>query len=176
MQPPSTVKAENWPPDYVSVFAWRQQQILKLRASAALVVGAKEFYRTHPVEFINHWCDTYDPRNAGGATPARMPFILFPKQEEMIRFLQACLSDESSGLVEKCRDMGATWLCGGFSVWLWLFWRGASVGWGSRKEQLVDKLGDPDSIFEKMRMILRGIPREFWPIGFRPDDHMTRRN
>ncbi|MFG1260043.1 hypothetical protein V5F79_22205 [Xanthobacter flavus] len=146
---------------------------MRLKANPALIIGAKEFYRTHPVEFINHWCDTYDPRNAGGDTPARMPFILFRRQAELVEFLQACLAGEESGLVEKCRDMGATWLCGSVSIWLWLFWPGASVGWGSRKEQLVDKIGDPDSIFEKMRMIVRGLPRLFWPAGFRPDDHMT---
>jgi hypothetical protein len=173
MPAPSTVTAERWPPEYVSVFAWRQQQVLRIRGNAVLIAGAKEYYRSHPVEFINHWCDTYDPRNAGGDTPARMPFILFPKQEEMIVFLQACLKDESNGLIEKCRDMGATWVCAAFSVWLWLFWQGSSVGWGSRKEQLVDKIGDPDSIFEKLRMIVRGLPREFWPVGFRPDDHMS---
>ncbi|WP_089177137.1 hypothetical protein [Bosea sp. AS-1] len=173
MQPPSTAKADNWPPNYVGVFAWRQQQILKIRANPALIIGAKEFYRTNPVAFINHWCDTYDPRNAGGDTPARMPFILFEKQAELVTFLQACLTDQENGLVEKCRDMGATWVCAAFSIWLWLFWPGSSVGWGSRKEQLVDKLGDPDSIFEKMRMVLRGIPREFWPMGLSPNDHMT---
>ncbi|MEJ0050913.1 MAG: hypothetical protein WDN02_06875 [Methylovirgula sp.] len=80
---------------------------------------------------------------------------------------------QESGLVEKCGDMGATWICCAISVWLWLFWPGSSVGWGSRKEQLVDKIGDPDSIFEKMRMIVRYLPREFWPLGFKPDDHMT---
>lgn len=173
MQPPSTVAADCWPPDYVGVFAWRQQQIIKIRSSPAMLFGAREFYRTHPVEFINHWCDTYDPRNAGGKTPARMPFVLFPKQEEMIIFMQSCVKDEANGLVEKCRDMGATWVCAAFSVWLWLFWQGSSVGWGSRKEQLVDKIGDPDSIFEKMRMIVRGLPREFWPKGFSPVDHMS---
>lgn len=172
MKAPSTA-TERWPPNYVDVFAWRQQQILRLKANPALVTGAKEFYRTHPVEFINHWCDTYDPRNAGGDTPARMPFILFRRQAELVEFIQACLAAEESGLVEKCRDMGATWLCGAVSIWLWLFWPGSSVGWGSRKEQLVDKIGDPDSIFEKMRMIVRGVPRLFWPAGFRPDDHMT---
>lgn len=43
---------------------------------------------------------------------------------------------------------------------------------GSRKEQLVDKLGDPDSIFEKMRLLISGWPREFWSKGFSPADHM----
>ncbi|MDZ7906197.1 MAG: hypothetical protein U5N55_10790 [Cypionkella sp.] len=145
-----------------------------MRANPALLAGAMEYYRTRPVEFINHWMDTYDPRLAGkkGKTP-KMPFILFERQAQLVELLVACLQGEESALIEKARDMGATWLCCAVSVWLWLFWPGAAVGWGSRKEQLVDKLGDPDSIFEKMRMLIRSLPREFWPAGFSEKDDMT---
>ncbi len=173
MPPPSTTAASNWPPNYVEAFAWRQGQVQKLRSKPEMAAGAKEFYRTRPVEFINHWCTTYDPRVSGTDLPARMPFILFPRQAECVRFLRGLIEAEESGLVEKARDVGLTWLCCAFSVWLWLFWPGAAIGWGSRKEQLVDRIGDPDSIFEKMRIIVRGLPREFWPVGFKPDDHMT---
>lgn len=172
MQAPSVATKDNWPPDYVSVWQWRQQQIMRLRADPVMLVGAKEFYRTHPVEFICHWFDTYDPRVAGTGTPAKMPFILFQRQAEMVEFLLAMVKGQECGLMEKCRDAGATWVCSAFSVWLWLFWPGASVGWGSRKEQLVDKLGDADSIFEKIRMLIRGMPREFLPAGFRENEHM----
>jgi phage terminase large subunit len=172
-RPPSTATADSWPPNYVEAFAWRQQQVLRFRDNPSLIVGALEYYRTRPVEFINHWCTTYDPRNAGKSVPAKMPFILFQRQAECVAFLLALLKAEENGLIEKARDVGLTWLCCGFSVWLWLFWPGAAVGWGSRKEQLVDRIGDPDSIFEKMRIIVRGMPREFWPAGFKPDEHMT---
>lgn len=174
MRAPSTIRNKaDWPPDYVAILAWRQNQVLKMRNNAALIKGAKEYYRTRPVEFINHWCDTYDPRNAGTEFPTKMPLCMFEKQEELVLCLTSLVKDQESGLIEKCRDMGATWVCCAFSVWLWLFWPGASVGWGSRKEQLVDKIGDPDSIFEKIRMLVNGLPRFFWPAGFKPDDHMT---
>lgn len=143
-----------------------------MRADPVQLAGALEYYRTRPVEFINHWCDTYDPRNAGRGRPAYMPFIMFERQGLFIEFLMAVMSGEENGLVEKARDMGATWVCSAFSVWLWRFYPGAAVGWGSRKEQLVDKLGDPDSIFEKMRILIRRLPREFWPKGFNEKDHM----
>jgi phage terminase large subunit len=173
MQAPCTTTRENWPPDYVGVWQWRQQQLIKLRAQPDLAVGALEYYRTRPVEFINHWVDTYDPRNAGSQVPARIPLVCFPRQDDLIRFLQACLNDQEAGLIEKARDMGATWVCVAFSVWLWRFWPGASIGWGSRKEQLVDRIGDADSIFEKMRMVIRGLPEFFKPAGFSEDDHLT---
>jgi phage terminase large subunit len=173
MQPPCTAQLEQWPPDYVAIFEWRQAQVRYLRKYPTLVPGAKEFYRTHPVEFINHWCATYDPRNAGTDKPTKMPFILFERQAAMVEFLWDCLKAQENGLVEKCRDMGATWVCTAFSVWLWLFWPGSSVGWGSRKEQLVDRIGDADSIFEKMRVLVNALPPEFLPAGFSAQDHMT---
>lgn len=173
MPVPSTTPKDSWPPDYVSVWGWRQAQLNIIRSSPDLLAGAKEFYRSHPVEFINHWCDTYDPRNAGTDAPVRMPFVLFPRQEDLVLFLLDCLNGKEHGLVEKCRDMGATWVCVAFSVWLWLFWPGASVGWGSREQDLVDKIGEPDSIFEKIRMLARGLPPEFMPVGFNPNVHMS---
>jgi len=164
------MEALQWPPDYVSVLAKRQKRLAKVRGN---VIGAKEYYRTRPIEFIEHFCTTYDPRNAGTAVPAKLPFILFPRQRQLVEFLLQCLLAEAPGLIEKCRDMGATWVCCAFSVWLWIFWPGVAVGWGSRKEQLVDKLGDPDSIFEKMRMIIWGLPKVFLPVGFTPKEHLT---
>lgn len=163
-----------WPPDYVSIFAWRVQELEKLRSNPDMLKGAKEFYRTRPAQFIVDWVDTYDPRNAGkDGMLTRMPFQLFPKQAEMIEFLQACMEGEEDGLIEKCRDVGASWLCVAFTIHQWLFVPGTSIGWGSRKQDLVDKLGVVDSIFEKMRQIIRGLPVEFWPEGFVEKDHMT---
>jgi len=170
MQAPVTTN--EWPINYVEVFAWRQQQLLKLRAAPSLVAGALTYYASHPIEFINHWVNTYDPRNAGKSVPAKLPLVLFQCQADLVTFLWACLKGEEGGLVEKSRDMGATWVCSAFSAWLWLFVPGAAVGWGSRKEALIDKLGDPDSIFEKIRLIINGLPRFFLPAGFTPGDSM----
>jgi len=173
MQPPSIPQASEWPGNYVAVWAWRYERLVAMRRDPVHLMGALEYYRTRPVEFILHWCDTYDPRNAGRDSPAYMPFIMFQRQAEFVEFLRAVMADEENGLVEKARDMGATWVCSAFSVWLWRFYPGAAVGWGSRKEQLVDKIGDPDSIFEKMRILIRRLPREFWPRGFNEKDHMA---
>ena len=162
-----------WPPDYARIIAWRNEQLLAFEREPWLATVAKEHYKTNPTDFINHWCVTVDPRNALSGRPVKMPFFLFPRQEDFVHFLKACLDAQEGGLVEKSRDMGATWLCCAFSVWLWLFYPGSSVGWGSRKADLVDTLGDPDSIFEKIRVLVRSLPPEFLPASFNPKDHMT---
>ncbi len=167
------VTTNEWPVDAVAVYAWRQNQVKKLRADQKLAYGACEYYREHPTEFINHWCDTYDPRNIALGKPTRLPLVMFQRQQELIECLHACVMNEEPGLIEKSRDMGATWVCSAFSVWLWLFWSGSAVGWGSRKQDLVDKLGDPDSIFEKIRMLINSLPEFFLPKGFSFNEHMS---
>jgi hypothetical protein len=161
-----------WPPDYREALAKRIARLRKMRDKPELWGLAKAHYANHPAEWINDWCVTYDPRNAGSDILTAMPFLLFPKQVELVEFLHACVSGQSDGLIEKCRDMGATWVCCAFSVWLWLYWPGADIGWGSRKEDLVDRLGVVDSIFEKMRVIVRHLPRDMLPHGFSEKDHM----
>jgi len=146
--------------------------IKSIRDNPDILVTLKKIYVNNPIEFINDWCITYDPR-AKKPNPKTMPFILFPKQEQMVLWLQDCLKEGEGGLCEKTRDMGATWVACAFSIWLWLFVGGASIGWGSRKESLVDKIGDPDSIFEKMRMILRYLPEFMLPRGFDVNKHAT---
>lgn len=170
------------PPDYVAVYAWRQRTILALRAAPTDPKTGKKplfeamwaHYSENPWDFINHWCNTFDPRNAMDPDAlTTMPMVLFPRQHELVSFFLALVSGNANGLVEKCRDMGATWVAVGFSVWLLLFRPGAAVGWGSRKAEYVDKIGDPKSIFEKIRQCIYGLPREFWPAGFVPERHMT---
>ncbi len=106
MPQPSTVQAEAWPPNYVDVFAWRQQQVLRFRGNPALIRGAFEYYRTRPAEFINHWVDTYDPRNAAGEVAARIPLILFPRQADLVDFITAAgiTSPDYSDILAELQD------------------------------------------------------------------------
>lgn len=167
------LRRTKWIPDYEGLHRWREEQLLAFGANPKLLDYAHAYYAEHPVEFIEHWMDTFDPRSAdrpGGMVS--MPFLMFQRQRELIEFVYECIAQKNNGLVEKARDVGATWLCCGASVHLWRYRKGAQVGWGSRKEDLVDNIGDPKTIFEKMRMIIRKIPNIFHPPGFNPNKHM----
>ena len=48
-----------------------------------------------------------------------------------------------------------------FAVWLCIFHDGVRVGFGSYKAELIDELGNPGSLLEKMRILMRALPREF---------------
>lgn len=167
---PRALPHYEWPPNYQAIYAWRINTINELRSNPRRLQSALAYYSTRPAEFIMHWMDTYDPRKIGSKW---VPFVFFLKQEDMIVFLDELRRDQESGLIEKCRDFGATWLCCGYSVWSWLFIKNDAIGWGSRKEILVDKLGDPDSIFEKLRLIIGRLPSIFRPVGLEPKKHLT---
>lgn len=168
---PRTLDNHEWAQrDYRSVYQWRIQTLAKLRNSPELLADAKAYYATRPVEFISHWLDTFDPRKSSARW---MPFILFKRQAEFIEFLQELDADQANGLVEKCRDVGASWLMCAYSVWSFIFRDGDSTGWGSRKQDLVDNIGDPNSLFEKMRLLIARLPDIFRPVGFTPRKHAT---
>lgn len=160
-----------WPPSYGDVFRFRVEKLKAFHGSPAVLASAHAYYRNNPVDFINHWMSTVDPRNSGvEGKLSEMPFILFDKQKELIWFLDDLVANNVNGLVQKSRDMGATWVCCAYSVWLWLYYPGTAIGWGSRKAQLVDNLGDMSSIFEKIRSLIRGLPPCFTPHGLSPDN------
>lgn len=124
------------------------KQMLALAASCA-----------DPVLWVNDFCWTYDPRERH----ATLPFMLFDKQAEFLRWLAEREEQQEDGIAEKCRDVGFTWLCCAYAAHQWLFRPGFRCGFGSRKLELVDKIGDPACIFEKIRFILDNLPRWMLP-------------
>lgn len=171
-QRPFALTNLEWPPDYAAIYKWRFDTLTNLIKDPKMLISARVYYSTRPAEFIMDWLNTYDPRKSSTNVDKKMrgnkwiPFVFFSKQLEVIKFFEACSREQESGLVEKCRDFGLTWLACAYSVWRWLYIPDDAVGWGSRKETLVDKLGDPDSIFEKMRMLIKRMPHIWLPSGF----------
>ena len=158
-------------PDYERIYAMRSERLHRLRTDPGLLPGLKEHYKVNPIDFINDWGMTFDPRNAEIGLPTVVPFLMFPKQEEFVTWVLERWRGREDGLTEKSRDMGISWLCVAFSVWMWLFYPGVVVGFGSRKEEYVDKLGDPKSLFWKIRQFIAMLPAEFRPAGYVESRH-----
>jgi phage terminase large subunit len=159
-------------PDYDSIFKQRAKRLKALRKNPSMLSGLREYYKTHPADFITDWGCTFDPRNAELGLPTVVPFILFDKQREFIDWLYSRWRGRGDGLVEKSRDMGVSWLCVAFGAWMWCFHSGTVIGYGSRKEEYVDKLGDPKSLFWKAREFIKFLPKEFKPKSY--DDPFMR--
>lgn len=122
-------------------------------------------------DFMVDWCWTYDPRLSSIGLPTMLPWIPFPKQLEFIEWFYNLYLRQKSGMVEKSRDMGITWLFCLLSTFEWRWTQGFAGGIGSNKLDNVDKKGEPDSIFEKIRKFITLLPRFWLPPGFDSRKH-----
>ena len=131
-----------------------------IEASPELQRAARAHLKRDTLGFIRDWCFTYDPRLArpGSDLPPELPFHPFDVQAELVAWLDARLELREDGLIEKSRDMGFTWVVAAWAVHKWLFVGGVSIGFGSRKAELVDTLGNLDSILEKCRFLIEHLP------------------
>lgn len=158
-------------PNYEAIAQERIRRLEKIRSTPGMLEGLKAYYKDNPVAFISDWGMTVDPRNADVGIPVKVPFVLFPKQAEFIEWLVARWRGREDGVCEKSRDMGVSWLCVAAAVWVVLFHPGAVFGFGSRKEEYVDRIGDPKSLFWKIREFINSLPPEFRPAGWDAAKH-----
>jgi hypothetical protein len=148
-----------------------QAELTKRRVEAEAGGWDQERARcANGLDGLLHWFDryawTYDPRLIGKPGGAFIQFNLWPRQREAVRWLYGQIIAQEEGLLEKSRDVGATYLCAGVCAWAWMFLDGFKGTFGSRKVDYVDKKDNPDSIFAKLRIILRRQPPELMPVGF----------
>ena len=110
---------------------------------------------------------TYDPR----LKQRTVPFVPYQFQREMAEWLQKIDQAGGEGLIEKARDMGATWMLVAWFTWSWLFEDQFTGLFCSRKVSLVDSKGDPSSIMHKARIIIRCLPTWMMPVGYDEAKH-----
>lgn len=157
-------------PDYAMVYRRRFDLIRKIRQDPSLVPVLKAYYKLNPWQFVEDFGMTYDPRNIERGLPATIPFIPFDRQTELMQWIVGHWHGSKDGLVPKSRDTGASWVAIALSCTLCLFYDGMAIGFGSRKEEYVDRLDSPKSLFYKARVFLANLPREFRG-GWQRDKH-----
>src|SRR5579863_1961411 len=152
--------------------AWLRSDTNVLSA-ASKIAWVKRYYARDAdtlADFINDWGYTIDPRLVGEGRNPVMAFALFPKQREMIRWLIGCWHDSKPGVVVKSRDVGASWVAMALLATLCIFRNGFAAGVGSAVEIKIDRTGDPDTLFYKIRSFLEHLPAEF-NAGFNIDQY-----
>jgi hypothetical protein len=104
-----------------------------------------------------------------------IPFTPFPFQEEAIREIWSSImtwtkpvwerTELTNILIEKSRQMWLSWLIIAIFVYGFVF-HDHKYHVISQKEELVDKIGDMKSLFEKARFILKNMPKWMLPPWF----------
>lgn len=106
------------------------------------------------------------------ADHADVPFITWDVQDELFSQFQLHLSTGEDILVNKSRDMGASWCCTVFIHWLWLFGHELQdkpqLLELSRTEDYVDKAGNMKALFQKHDYINKWLPEWMVPPGCMP--------
>jgi hypothetical protein len=152
-------------PDYTSIFLRRARALRALREDLkqngpAQLTAVKSYYREHISDFISDWGTTYDPRNVEIGLPVLLPFILYPKQRAWVDWALDHWRRQRSGVTDKSRDVGMSWLAVATANALCLFYQGMSIGFGSYLKDYVDQTGEPKAIFVKLRLFRENLPAE----------------
>lgn len=112
--------------------------------------------------FINIFIMQYNPMVIGEESVG--PFITYGFQEKVLlmeppvgKGILWAYENRRTAVVEKSREMGASWLFLIFQVWLCLFYPHVQSLNISRSEEAVDS-ASRDCLFEKIRFMLKHIP------------------
>lgn len=122
--------------------------------------------RENIIDWMVDSCWTYDPRLSAIGLPTTLPWIPWPQQIEFIEWAYDKYLNQRRSLVEKSRDQGATWLFCLIQLFEWRWTDGFAGGFGSATLTKVDNRDDPDAIFEKLRALLRHLPKWWLPSDF----------
>jgi hypothetical protein len=79
--------------------------------------------------------------------------------DELIDVIQTTTKNNPCDLVmEKSRDMGATWMVLMVLFWYWLFYSHSTFGLVSRIDEAIDEPNDPDTLMWKLDFLLEYLP------------------
>lgn len=147
------------PKDPVANLRWRSEVVRWGWESDEAADELWEMCRRSLRFFVNGFGWTYDPR----LKPAVIPMVLYPFQEEAIEAIDGAIDAPHDLVVEKSRDMGASWLILYPFVWRWLFHEDQAFLCASRNESYVDDSGNPKSLFWKIDKIVNSLPNWLLP-------------
>lgn len=129
----------------------------------------RELCRRSCAYFVTMWGSLFEPRTGDpNRISGTFPWIPFERQVEFWDWLDDLLlatGPDADGIVEKARDMGASWSVCAWDAWKWLFSGTFTALLVSRKEDLVDSK-DSSSLFWKIRHVLKSLPPFLMPEGW----------
>lgn len=111
-----------------------------------------------PIFFFNMFLWTYNPR----LDKPHVPFITYPYQDDFIKQIVDAVETGIDVWIEKSRDMWLSWTMLWIFLWGFLF-KEWSVLLGSYKEDYVDAQGNMDSAFERLRYMIKRLPKQLKP-------------
>ena len=110
--------------------------------------------------YVNAYCDQYNPKHIGDEFG---PFMTWPFQEVAANKILDHILRQRDLVIEKSREVGASWLCLLIEDWMMKFWSGKKFLLVSRSAEAVDQPGDSDCLFWKLDFIRERQPAWLLP-------------
>lgn len=149
---------------------WRENLLRKAENDPLLQNDLMAACKESLIFWTNTFVMTYHQFDVDPATGKRTearnphcPFITWEIQDTLLDMFEYCLKHGLDILIDKCRDMGASWLCIVFLHWLWLFRPESQLLELSRTEDYVDKTGNMKALFQKHDYINQWLPDWMYP-------------
>lgn len=140
------------------------------------IATAMAYYGDHPIAWMSDFLWGYDPRNKDliahkgtedeQALPVYVPMVLCEVQRELVEWMIWIRREHKHGYVPKSRGVGLSYYACALETYWWLFEDAFSGTLLANKEELVDNRSDPDSLFQKCRIILEFVPAWMLPPQF----------
>lgn len=146
----------------------RDRRLEWMREDARRVSALRHYFAGHAADFISAFGYTTDPRLIAKNKLALVPFVLWPKQVELVDWMLERWRKGEPGTCVKSRDVGASWVASALLCWLSIFNRNFAAGLASATEAKLDRSSDPDTLFFKIREFMKHLPAEF-NAGYNPD-------
>ncbi len=156
---------ERVPREAVRNVRWRLELLADARKDVLLQRGMVSLCRNDLLFWVNAFVWQVDPKQKG-LLGLPGPFVLYPFQEEALLRMLSWVERGKDGLLEKSRQMGASWMMLMLFVWLWLFHDWQTFLFISRSEAAVED-ATSNSLFWKIDYILRALPDWMKPHALR---------
>jgi intein/homing endonuclease len=149
-----------------------RKELYKLKKNFA--IARKECEEDY-IYFINSFCYTFNPKEE----PFHFRFKLFPFQKRLCHSIYNSIMNKEDLFVEKCREIGVTYVGMAMFLWFWLFQPASNFLIGSRKEDYVDNRrggttgNKEESLFGKIDYMLSRLPTFLLPKGFDVEKHFN---
>lgn len=152
--------------------AWRMDLIEKAEKDKGMqkdllaACAASQLFWINAFSMTFHQFDVDKTGKRIESSHADQPMITWPLQDRLLLRFEDCITNGEDILVDKARDMGASWCCINFMHWLMCFRKSKKptelLGM-SRNEDNVDKTGNMKAIFQRHDYINQWLPEWMRP-------------
>lgn len=122
----------------------------------------RQMCKEDPLFYMNIFGWVQEPRPEDPLSGTSLMFIMYPFQIEAMKRLVDAYAERDC-VIDKSRDMGASWLLVYLYDWAWRFLPGQNLLMTSRNEDYVDKTGNMKALFQKIDFIDDRLPQFLRP-------------